>query len=663
VAGIKLDNYTGILTGSFFGVVYNTNGFISGGSNSFTASYFSGSVSGSINGMQTGSSIVSNNFSGSLVGYSGNILSYSINGFVSSSLVTSCFSKFTGVVTSSIGNATGYLTGDETKNKLNYSVVDTRYMDRSLIKFDLSFISQSIVLGDITNPKFSLKFKSAKSVELPTAYKIYTFPVSQSWNQGDGYWSDGGSDVGVNWQYRDYNLGTPWVSSYKTTPIDASLDYLSNYGCATESFMRGGGTWYNIPCTQSFSYQMSDINMDVTPIVNSWLSNTIPNEGLILMFSGETNISSSNTEMFFFSRETNTIFSPVLDVSWDDSSWETGSLVTGSVEIKTYNPILSGSIIDGTVIGNVSASGSFYGNAYLVLDVDNNINNGSLINIVGSSNTIFGVNIDGLILGSSSVDSNTNIRYITASLVSGYFSGSNIYAQYSSSMITGNLTGSFNGNLLTSYQLTGNITDFSTQIIKVQQNSPLSGNLIGSVVTSTINGGVFNGVSTDGVLQGGSLEIPFTGSFSYVTSSFSFTSSIEITGSSIQPLDIKKPFVVIIQDLKKEYSFGDIPRINVFGREHYPLKTFGKSNQQPVYTTPKYLPTSSYYSIKDNETNEIIVDFDDFTKLSCDTNGNYFYLDTTGLAQERYYRILIRVDGNNGDIYTFDAIDIFKVKR
>jgi hypothetical protein len=41
----------------------------------------------------------------------------------------------------------------------------------------------------------------------------------------------------------------------------------------------------------------------------------------------------------------------------------------------------------------------------------------------------------------------------------------------------------------------------------------------------------------------------------------------------------------------------------------------------------------------------MIIDFDEnFTKLSCDSVGNYFTLYTTGLEINRYYRLLIRTN-------------------
>lgn len=660
VSGMPVDNFTGILTGSFFGVITNSNGTIVGNVNKFTASYFSGSINGSIDGLETGSAITSTSFDGTLNGFSGNISSYTINGNVSSSIIANCFATFTGQLTSSTGNISGYVLGNEIKNEQNITTTDTQYINRSLIKFDLSFISQSIVSSNITNPKFFLKLKSTQAKELPIDFKIYAFPINQNWENGDGYWCDGGSDTGVSWNWKDYNSGSIWFSPHTDAALTSSVDYINDYGVVSESFMRGGGTWYNLPCSQSFNYEVSDINMDVTSIVNGWLSKTISNNGFILMYGGETSFTSSNSQMYFFSKDTNTIYTPTLDVAWDNATWVTGSFGTGSVNINTYVTGFSGSMSSGVDIWNVTASGNFSGNAYLTFNVDDSINSG-LINTTGTSGNINGVSIIGDITGSSvNVD---GIRYITASIVNGEFTSSVIQAQYSSSNITGFLSGSFMEQLFLGHTITGSVTYLNPNnyITFARQNSPVAGDLFGSITHISDYTGIFNGVVTSGLLTGANLTIPFTGSC--ITSSFAITSSVEITGSGLNPLNTEKPFVVIIQDLKKEYSFGDMVRIGVFGREHYPLKTFEKAPQQPIYVTPRYLPTSSYYAIKDNETEEVIIDFDSYTKISCGVNGNYFYLDTTGLAQERYYKVLIRVVDSNGETYTFDSLDIFKIRR
>jgi hypothetical protein len=41
----------------------------------------------------------------------------------------------------------------------------------------------------------------------------------------------------------------------------------------------------------------------------------------------------------------------------------------------------------------------------------------------------------------------------------------------------------------------------------------------------------------------------------------------------------------------------------------------------------------------------MVVDFDEnYTKLSCDYTGNYFFLYTSGLEINRYYRLLIKTN-------------------
>lgn len=79
-------------------------------------------------------------------------------------------------------------------------------------------------------------------------------------------------------------------------------------------------------------------------------------------------------------------------------------------------------------------------------------------------------------------------------------------------------------------------------------------------------------------------------------------------------------------------------RLNV--RPEFPVRTFQTAS---LYTTNFALPQESYYAIKDLDTNEFVIDFDDnFTKISCDNNSNYFDIYMNGLEPERYYKILIK---------------------
>lgn len=418
------------------------------------------------------------------------------NGTFSGSITGSNFEAIISTVASSnlsymdVANYQGYFQGEYsgsiTPPKYLYYILRPE-ISRTLVQFDVTNISSSIAKNELSSSdiKFTLNLTACGQRNLPLNYTIYAYPVSQSWDNGNGRWADGGSKMGADWNYRAYSGSMPWyvpfTGSYK------QVDYFLSASNQTASFENGGGTWYyNVPatylgspswfcsssaftplnsasliCSQSYTLaQQGDITMDITQIVRSWICGCIPNNGIILMTSLELTVppvGQTNGLLQFFSKETNTIYSPYIDVAWNDVSFNTGSLapVTGSIE-----------------------------------------------------------------------------------------------------------------NLIT------------------------------------------------------------------------------------------------LQQLKETYKAGSLPKVYVFARDKYPLKNFQKAYQQPVMVTPKYLPTSSYYMIKDAESGQVFIDFDEHSKLSCDPNqGNYFKFDTTGLPQERYFQIFIKAEYPDGTVDIVDTSKVFKIVR
>lgn len=438
-----------------------------------SATYASGSFSGSI----TSSLCISSSYSGSFI-------STSFKGIINT--VTSSNSYYVDVVNFAgyfKGQYSGSFTRPSTATYLNYPE-----FSRTLIKFDLTSLSQSISKNEISSSqlKFTLNLKACGLRNLPLNYKIYAYPVSQSWENGNGRYADDGSQLGATWNDRSYSGSNLWYGNSISNSYQ-QVDYLLTSSYSSASFQNEGGTWYykvpasytNKPkwicnssyfpslvnngliCSQSFTYgQQSDISMNITQIVRSWLCGCVPNNGLILLSSFEIStppLQQTNGLLQFFSKDTNTIYSPYIDVGWNDAVFNTGSL------------------------------------------------------------------------------------------------------------------------------------------------KPVS--------------------------------------------------------SSIQNL-------ITLQSLSNTYKAGSVAKIFVFARDKYPLKTFNKAYQQPAMVTPKYLPTSSYYMIKDAESEEVLVNFDSYTKLSCDaTNGNYFKLNTNGLPQERYLTVFIKVEYKDGTIDIVDTQKIFKITR
>jgi hypothetical protein len=111
---------------------------------------------------------------------------------------------------------------------------------------------------------------------------------------------------------------------------------------------------------------------------------------------------------------------------------------------------------------------------------------------------------------------------------------------------------------------------------------------------------------------------------------------------------------------KQEYQRKSKQRFRLTTRKRYPDRAFVTSSN---YLDIQYLPTSSYYSVRDAETNEVIIPFDtNYTKLSADSEGMYFDLHMEGFQPERYYKLMFRVDNSDG-INIHDEDYSFKIVR
>lgn len=97
-------------------------------------------------------------------------------------------------------------------------------------------------------------------------------------------------------------------------------------------------------------------------------------------------------------------------------------------------------------------------------------------------------------------------------------------------------------------------------------------------------------------------------------------------------------------------------RFNVANK--YPPRVWTTAS---LFTGTNYLPTASYYAIKDLDTNEFVVDFDTtYTQLSSDSEGNYFDVYMNGLEPERYYKVMVKTN-INGSTLVLDDNYYFKV--
>lgn len=234
-----------------------------------------------------------------------------------------------------------------------YVDATSSYNSRILVKFDLAELTSKFDSNVLTQTaSYYLKLTAANPSEIPTDYTIYAYPISQSWNMGTGrYSTQTTSSNGVSWDFRlnSTDTGSAWSTSSFATGTTGS--WVVN---------RGGGTWYTASAhSQSVSYQSADITMDVTTAVRNWIQSTIPNEGFVLKKSNsdEADYTTTFGALRFFSKESSTIYTPRLEMRYDDSVYQTShSVVNYSDEVVVNLTNLQESYLDiAKVRINISA--------------------------------------------------------------------------------------------------------------------------------------------------------------------------------------------------------------------------------------------------------------------------------------------------------------------
>jgi hypothetical protein len=112
--------------------------------------------------------------------------------------------------------------------------------------------------------------------------------------------------------------------------------------------------------------------------------------------------------------------------------------------------------------------------------------------------------------------------------------------------------------------------------------------------------------------------------------------------------------------VKPQYKDTEIAKLRIYARDKYPQKS--PTNLFPTQTV-KYLPTTTYYAIRDAATDEYIIPFDNiYNKVSCDSTSNFIYIDMNSFMPERYYRIELKLTDGITEEYIDDEI-YFKVVR
>lgn len=149
---------------------------------------------------------------------------------------------------------------------------------RILIDFPISDILSDRNLkkiGQSGSVQFVLKLSNAVHGDsTPSNFDLLISPLSRSWDEGFGLDMEGYTDSGYS----------NWVS--------ASLN---------SAWSNEGGDVLNIEFKQNFPLGTENLEVDITSLVESWISGTIQNNGLLIKLSGsqENSTQSYYTKRFF----------------------------------------------------------------------------------------------------------------------------------------------------------------------------------------------------------------------------------------------------------------------------------------------------------------------------------------------------------------------------
>ena len=240
------------------------------------------------------------------------------------------------------------LTKIPSSSRLNDVVQANTYNSRILIDFgnEITTLSRAITDGTIpaigsaqTSASVYISLRASDASDLLRSYTIETYPISESWANGQGVFGDTPiSRTGASWLYRSGDGSTLGAKQWDTGSAHSA-------GTSAGKLQPlGGGTWVTgsgYSGSTSFVNQSPDLRIEVSDIVNNWVSSSdsqITNNGFIIKRPYADEISGETLgSLKFFGRESHTIYIPRLEVCWDDAEVLT---TLSEISSNTYVPYI-----------------------------------------------------------------------------------------------------------------------------------------------------------------------------------------------------------------------------------------------------------------------------------------------------------------------------------
>lgn len=198
-------------------------------------------------------------------------------------------------------------------------------ISRHLIQFDLDGLRSKISSFEI-NTALTVTYRLRMKNSIPSdkvldkeqefnliqrsiaaSFDLIAFPIDKAWDEGRGY------DI-IKQRSLVNQLAEHRLTGYSNWHSATTVDGWTEAGVFTDP---SASTQYN--STQHFAIGNEDIDMDITPMVQDWLSGGSENNGLAIAYRRDYELMSGNTRYIssFFTNKTNYAYKPFLEVVFD----------------------------------------------------------------------------------------------------------------------------------------------------------------------------------------------------------------------------------------------------------------------------------------------------------------------------------------------------------
>jgi len=202
-------------------------------------------------------------------------------------------------------------------------------ISRFMVKFDLDELSSKLNSKEINGDLIaSYKLKMTNAVpgdrilepefeydvlnkKISASFDLITFPINKDWDEGRGY------DL-FQENYLVRQKGNPLATGYSIWNSATLMTSWDESGIFTNPTASTAVTSYS---TQHFDLGNEDIDMDITDIVNDWLSGGSVNNGLGIAYRRDYELLSTDTRYIssFYTDKTNSSFKPYIEVTYNQS--------------------------------------------------------------------------------------------------------------------------------------------------------------------------------------------------------------------------------------------------------------------------------------------------------------------------------------------------------